>query len=173
MKHKVTSKLGLFMTNHSLYITIITNFFFFTPYCHIFILGAHKMIKNVDLGSNKDIKITNFMSYFCAIEKAIIKRVKLLTNIQGDSPYTFFPRNFCHLMYSKYIYTHTHASLANIHIHTFTSSLEIWHLSSSRKLPVILLEHLMGKKKILKSTVLNAILFLSQLLSSPYTGPPA
>lgn len=118
---------------------------FFTPYCHIFILGAHKMIKNVDLGSNKDIKITNFMSYFCAIEKAIIKRVKLLTNIQGDSPYTFFPRNFCHLVYSKYIYIH--ASLPNIHIHTFTSSLEIWHLSSSRKLPVILLEHLMGKKK--------------------------
>jgi len=105
------------MTNNSLYITIITNFF--TPYRRIFVLGTHKMIKNTDLGSNKkDIKITNFMPHFCAIEKAIIKRVKLLTNIQGDSPYAFFPRNFCHLMYSKYIYTHM--SLANIHIHTFT-----------------------------------------------------
>lgn len=45
------------------------------------------------------------MSHFCAIEKAIIKKVKLLTNIEGDSPYAFFPRNFRHLMYSKYIYT--------------------------------------------------------------------
>lgn len=25
----------------------------FTPYCHIFVLDTHKMIKNMDLGSNK------------------------------------------------------------------------------------------------------------------------
>lgn len=58
------------------------------------------------------------MSHFCAIEKAIIKRVKLLTNIHGDSPYTFFPRNFCHLMYSKYIYAH-HVSCKHTHSHIY------------------------------------------------------
>lgn len=105
------------MTNHSLYITIITNSFI-TPYCHIIVLDT-EMIKNMDLGSNKDTKITNFMSRFCGIEKAIIKRVKLLTNIQGDSPYNFFPRNVCHLMYSKYIYIYLYiyTSLVNIHLH--------------------------------------------------------
>lgn len=50
-KTEVRSKLSLFMTNYSLYITIITNSFI-TPYCHIFVLDT-KMIKNMDLGSNK------------------------------------------------------------------------------------------------------------------------
>lgn len=133
-KTDVRSKLSLFMTNHSLYITIITNSFI-TPYCHIFVLDT-QMIKNIDLGSNKKKRyITNFMFYFCGIEKAIIKKVKLLTNIQGDSPYTFFPRNLCHLMHSKYIYINIY-----LHIsckHTFTQSLKIWHLSPSRQLPDI------------------------------------
>lgn len=77
----------------------------------------------MDFSSNKkDIKITNFMPHFCAIEKAIIKRVKLLTNIQGDSPYTFFPRNFYHLTYSKYLYTRAHL----LHTYTFTHLHNHW-----------------------------------------------
>lgn len=110
------------MTNHSLYITVITNSFI-TPYCRIFVLDT-QMIKNMDLGSNKkDTKITNFMFHFCGIEKAIIKRVILLINIEGDSPYTFFPKNLCYLTYSKYIYINIY-----LHIsckHTFTQSLKI------------------------------------------------
>lgn len=43
--------------------------------------------------NKKGIKITNVMPYFCAVEKAVFKRVELLANIQGDSPYTFCPRN--------------------------------------------------------------------------------
>lgn len=43
--------------------------------------------------TKKGIKITNVMPYFCAVEKAVFKRVELLANIQGDSPYTFCPRN--------------------------------------------------------------------------------
>lgn len=50
-KTEVRSKLSLFMTNHSLYITIITNSFI-TPYCHVFVLDT-QMIKNMDLGSNQ------------------------------------------------------------------------------------------------------------------------
>lgn len=120
--NKVASKVSLFMTNHSLYITIITNFFF-APCCRVFVLRTQQTIKNMDFSSNKkDIKITNFMPYFCAVEKAIIKRVKLLTNIQGDSPYTFFPRNFYHLTYSKYLYTRAHL----LHTYTFTHLHNHW-----------------------------------------------
>lgn len=109
------------------------------------------------------------MFHFCGIEKAIIKRVKLLTNIQGDSPYTFFPRNLCRLMYSKYIYINIY-----LHIswkHTFTQSLKIWHLFPQQTIPrhfSQLPEHLRGKKEVCGFKL--ATLFLSQLLSSPCTG---